>query len=146
MTTTMNSLLKPPYYNNNNNGMGGASLAQVVQAICDSHGGGMATLVRATGCVRVIDCPAWTTRASAALRMQRPTALLAVEPSTASLSGFAVSVWEPPPPSQRVPRLLTLAVGMALFLAAQRTLAHLAGDSSLCASRHMIELVWGKRN
>jgi hypothetical protein len=137
MTTTMTNFKQ---------GMGGASLVQVVQAICDSHGGGQATLVRATGFVRVIDCPAWTTRASAALRLQRPAALLAVEPSTASLSGFAVSVSEPPPPMQRVPRLLTLAVGMALFVVAQRTLAHLAGDSSLCASRHIIELVWGKRN
>ena len=121
------------------------SLTQAVQAICDAHGGGQATLVRSTGFVRVIDCPAWTARASAALRLQRPAALLAVEPSTASLSGFAVSVSEPPPPSQSVPRLLTVAVGLALFLVAQRTLAHWAGDSSLCASRHMIELVWGSR-
>ena len=127
--------------------MSGVSLVQTVQAICDAHGGGQVTLVRATGFVRVIDCPAWTTRASAMLRLRRPSALIAVEPSTASLSGFAVSVSEPPPPSQSVPRLLTLAVGLALFLVAQRTLVHLAGDSSLCSSRHMIELVWGgKRN
>jgi hypothetical protein len=123
------------------------TLVQVVQTICDAHGGGQATLVRSTGFVRVIDCPAWTTRASAMLRLQRPAALIAVESSVGSLSGFAVSVSEPPPPaSPPLPRLLTLAVGLLLFVAAQRTLVSVVGESPLCASRHVIGLVWGKRN
>jgi hypothetical protein len=120
-------------------------LVQEVQSICDAHGGGQATLVRSTGFVRVVDCPAWTTRASAMLRLRRPSALIAVEHSVASLSGFAVSISEPPPPSQRASRLLTLAVGLLLFVAAQRTLVQLVGESPalLCSSRHIIELVWG---
>ena len=44
--------------------------------------------------VRVLDCNMWTARATARLRAERPYALISIEPSTASLSGFIVAVSE----------------------------------------------------
>jgi len=44
--------------------------------------------------VRVVDCNIWTARATARLRAEHPYALISVEPSTASLSGFVVAVSE----------------------------------------------------
>ena len=110
-----------------------SSLLQVVQFVCDDTGGG-----RASQCdrwIRVIDCPVWTARATAMLRVHKPTALVAVETSVASLSGFIILISEPPPPMHRMPRLLMLLVTLLCVLLGQSVLAHMSAPSpdSACA-------------
>ena len=65
--------------------------------------------------VRVIDCAMWTAQATARLRAEHPTALISVESSAMSLSGFIVVV------SERAPRAayrrrLRLRVLLAMLL------------------------------
>ena len=65
--------------------------------------------------VRVIDCAMWTAQATARLRAEHPTALISVESSATSLSGFIVVV------SERAPRAayqrrLRLRVLLAMLL------------------------------
>ena len=109
-------------------------LWQAATRICAEIGGQPVQWQRgdAAPTVYITDCPAWTRRASALLRVARPRALIAVDSTHTSLSGFAVVLSEPPPPHQLLPRLLTVAL-VVLVLLGGSALAHhqLAGAPPL---------------
>ena len=76
--------------------------------------------------VRVIDCNLWTARATARLRAEHPYALVSVEPSTASLSGFIVAVSEQTTHQRR----LRLRVLLAMLVLAAIVAVGLTASSS----------------
>ena len=69
--------------------------------------------------VYVIDCPAWTVQASALLRTSCPQAMLSVESSVSSLSGFAVVVYEEGSGAQAwMERRLSMAIAVGVAVLA----------------------------
>jgi hypothetical protein len=92
------------------------ALWESANAICSEITGGRAMLFRKEGSLNpnhnhnnnnnnhgsqsgthtvcITDCPMWTMRASAQLRKERPSALVSVEPSSTSLSGFTIFISE----------------------------------------------------
>jgi hypothetical protein len=109
------------------------SLLQAVQSVCDTMDGGHVS--QSGPLVRVINCPVWSARATALLRVQRPTALIAVETSVASLSGFAILVSEPPPPMHQVPRFLMLLITVFGVLVGQSLIARaVSSDDYTCGA------------
>lgn len=92
-----------------------AELWKSIQRICDEVGGRCAPCGKQNH-VRIVDCPMWTARASAMLRVSHPNALMTVESSAASLSGYVMLITEPLPPLHRIPRILMAALGLLMVL------------------------------
>ena len=95
--------------------MSAIALLNSVQQICNKITGGVPILHDlSTPTVRVMDCVVWNIRASAKLRSLHPNALIGIEVSIASISGFVVIISEP-----KLPHLIGFQVFLlcvALFL------------------------------
>jgi hypothetical protein len=70
-------------------------------------------------CVHIYDLHRWNHEQSELLRATCPTMELCVHSTAQSLSGFALEIWEPPPPQCVTLRLLAsmllLMLGLALI-------------------------------
>lgn len=92
------------------------SLLACVQQICE-HVGGRAVAHGLNGrIVRVMDCPMWTVRGAALLRASRPNALVSVESSIGSLSGFVVVISERARPPYAMLRILAATLALMSVL------------------------------
>jgi hypothetical protein len=69
-------------------------LLQAMQFVCHKTKTEGRIIQLANGKILVFDCPYWSTKASTLLHLYKPDANISIEQSTASLSGFIVTIDE----------------------------------------------------
>lgn len=88
---------------------------RTVLEICKQLTGGRPTQ-SANGCIHVLDCHVWTAAATAVLHCECPHALISIESSALSLSGFAIVIHTKPPPPKMMLRITTALISPLLVL------------------------------
>jgi hypothetical protein len=74
--------------------MGRGGLLQTIQFVCHKTKTEGRIIQLTNGKILVFDCPYWSTKASTLLHLYKPDAIISIEQSTASLSGFIVTMDE----------------------------------------------------
>jgi hypothetical protein len=73
---------------------GGGQLIQSVQDVCDQARTSARLVQHSNGKVYAFDCHQWSMKAASLFRFQQPNAIVCVEQSAASLSGFVLVIEE----------------------------------------------------
>ena len=79
---------------------------KTVLEICKQLTGGR-PVQNSNGSIYVLDCNVWTASATAVLHCECPYALISIESSALSLSGFAIVIHTRPPPPKMMLRITT---------------------------------------
>ena len=73
---------------------GGGQLIQSVQEVCDQTRTSARLVQHSNGKVYAFDCHEWSAKAASLFRFQQPNAIVCVEQSVSSLSGFVLIIEE----------------------------------------------------
>jgi len=73
---------------------GTSHLLQSVQRVCDQTKLSARLVQHTNGKVHAFDCPQWSNKTASLFRFQEPNAIVCVEQSVASLSGFVLVIEE----------------------------------------------------
>jgi hypothetical protein len=84
---------------------------QRVSRVCDGN-----VVQHSDGSVHVMDCPYWSPRASTMLRYDCPGAVISVQSSASSLSGFVVVIRHPSLPTRNGSLIVACAAAVLVFL------------------------------